>query len=1571
MGRPARGRARSPAAFAAWAVLLAACCGGFAARASAAAGLAVLAPAEVPASGELAVLVAEAETGGSGLAGARAVLSPVVEGGAGSEAALSAQGSGPGGLYGARVALPEGAAPGDQFKLSVVGAGGSALLGESTATVTVGESLQLLASLDKPMYQPGQTVRARVLAYDAALLPVDSEVQLTVMDPKGFKIFKATSRTGAPGVAAFEMPLASEATLGEYTVVAETDGVATEALFELQKYKLPRFEVVVELDQSLLTSDARSETQRVLSGQVKAAYTYGKPVRGTVSIAAREVNSFMPWMVARPSRLPGPGGGVSRKTTLASIEDLAIDGTASFEFDIGGWKAKNQLYAGQKVNVTAVVTDEATGDVEDGEVVIDVVAGGTDVTLTADEFFKPSLPLKGEISAKDAVGAPAPGTYKAEVTLQTQSWSRNPTVFEQDVIVGDSGQASFEMGIPLDGEDPKCCDAAALAGEKSSDSRDSCCITRLDLILYRISGENSREQVARKCVTRSFSPSMMYLSARLQSDPETSASASSGVSVAVTTSGVAANETFIPAALHYTVTTREGVSSNGSRPWKVGDAAMSLNVPVEPSWSPEARIFVFFVAPSGEVVGDTVVVSGLGRQLDSSAFTAQFTATSARPGEAVNIAIQGGNHVYLRSVDTSMKLLSDKDTGVTTSGVSQRLLDFLPDPLALAPLDSGLEQSGTAGGKAAESAGFVLSSSNPRTRPLWYGCQPVFYDDMVFAEAMPMVMPAVARAGAIPEDAASPPANADSVGTSESVRVRKFFPETWIWTDTTCNAGDCSIETVVPDTITSWELDAFSMGSKDGLRVALPTEPLTVFKPFFSLLNLPRVVKRREWLEVSATVFNYGSQGVVAQTSLKLPDSILSEGPLSQSVFIQEDSSETLYFNISATSVGTEDILFTAQVVQGTGVGSDAVQRPLEVEAEGLAQEKTTNAILDPSETSSKSVMFETFYPEDAVESSAHASVAIVGDLLGPTLDGLDRLVRLPTGCGEQTMITFAPQIFVMNYLDSVGSNSPDLRKNLQSNIAVGLQRELTYRHSDGSFSAFGESDKSGSTWLTAFVLKTFSQAGAYTFVDSEVLANAAEFILNAQDPDGSFQMIGKVIHEDMMGGVSGADGKVSLTSFCLVALLEAAEASDTVTAKLSMFDKPLERAVAYLLDSGPLVRGTEREVTEKEKYAAAISAYALSLARSYRASLVPEEMYSAAMSNLEGMGVKEDGLMHWGSSSAGDGGLRPVGASSPEICPRWSTHCGSNSAAVETTAYALLAILSKANGGEERLAEALPAARWLIQKRNSNGGFRSTQDTVVGLESLSDFSTKAYQDGVALDVKVSSLDSDFEENVRVSMQNRDVVQRLVVPLGERFRATSEGSGQAAISSTVEYHVVETVEKPAFNFSVSWSSAPTKAARRRCKARVDYAGGGGKGGMAVMELGLFTGTAVAADSLAALRLDPRVKRLEVEPSKLVLYFDEISSQGETVELETDILSPVVNLQPASSVVYEYYQPENQALTLSRSDDSTSTFLPKSEEEGDLRVQNQLINQLGSSAGAVAPKLFSAAMGAALALLALV
>lgn len=43
------------------------------------------------------------------------------------------------------------------------------------------------------------------------------------------------------------------------------------------------------------------------------------------------------------------------------------------------------------------------------------------------------------------------------------------------------------------------------------------------------------------------------------------------------------------------------------------------------------------------------------------------------------------------------------------------------------------------------------------------------------------------------------------------------------------------------------------------------------------------------------------------------------------------------------------------------------------------------------------------------------------GDILGPSISGLDSLIQMPHGCGEQNMINFAPNIYVLQYLSSTG----------------------------------------------------------------------------------------------------------------------------------------------------------------------------------------------------------------------------------------------------------------------------------------------------------------------------------------------------------------------------------------------------------------------------------------------------------------------------------------------------------------------------------------------------------------------
>ncbi|XP_064116356.1 LOW QUALITY PROTEIN: pregnancy zone protein-like [Macrobrachium nipponense] len=123
-------------------------------------------------------------------------------------------------------------------------------------------------------------------------------------------------------------------------------------------------------------------------------------------------------------------------------------------------------------------------------------------------------------------------------------------------------------------------------------------------------------------------------------------------------------------------------------------------------------------------------------------------------------------------------------------------------------------------------------------------------------------------------------------------------------------------------------------------------------------------------------------------------------------------------------------------------------------------------------------------YP-GTVNGSDKIYISASADLLGPTLENLGNLIRMPYGCGEQNMLNFAPNIYVMQYLALSGQLTPSVEDQLLNYMKIGLPARATLQHYDGSFSAFGNSDASGSTWLTAFVLKSFSQADSYITVGS------------------------------------------------------------------------------------------------------------------------------------------------------------------------------------------------------------------------------------------------------------------------------------------------------------------------------------------------------------------------------------------------------------------------------------------------------------------------------------------------------
>lgn len=162
--------------------------------------------------------------------------------------------------------------------------------------------------------------------------------------------------------------------------------------------------------------------------------------------------------------------------------------------------------------------------------------------------------------------------------------------------------------------------------------------------------------------------------------------------------------------------------------------------------------------------------------------------------------------------------------------------------------------------------------------------------------------------------------------------------------------------------------------------------------------------------------------------------------------------------------------------------------------------------------------------------------LSTLGDIMGGTVKNLDSLIRIPYGCGEQNMLNFVPNIVVLDYLKATDQLTQDVESKAKKYMEAGYQRELSYKHKDGSFSAFGERDKNGSTWLTAFVARSFGQAAKHIDVEESVIDEALNWLRKVQAPNGSFPEVGVVSHTDMQGG---AGQGVALTAYVLVAFVE------------------------------------------------------------------------------------------------------------------------------------------------------------------------------------------------------------------------------------------------------------------------------------------------------------------------------------------------------------------------------------------------------------------------------------------------
>ncbi|NXW53827.1 A2MG protein, partial [Eurystomus gularis] len=190
--------------------------------------------------------------------------------------------------------------------------------------------------------------------------------------------------------------------------------------------------------------------------------------------------------------------------------------------------------------------------------------------------------------------------------------------------------------------------------------------------------------------------------------------------------------------------------------------------------------------------------------------------------------------------------------------------------------------------------------------------------------------------------------------------VRKYFPETWIWSLVSISSeGNADLDVTIPDTITEWKANAFCTSADMGFGLS-PTVSLRAFQPFFVELTMPYSVVRGESFTLKATVFNYLTACIrvsvtLAQSTHFVVTPVEKE---EESYCLCENGRKTVAWLVTPRSLGQVEFSVSTEALQnqqpcGNAIvetpekgRKDTVIRQLLVEPEGVEKETAQNSVL-------------------------------------------------------------------------------------------------------------------------------------------------------------------------------------------------------------------------------------------------------------------------------------------------------------------------------------------------------------------------------------------------------------------------------------------------------------------------------------------------------------------------------------------------------------------------------------------------------------------------------------------------
>ncbi|XP_015600837.1 alpha-2-macroglobulin-like protein 1 isoform X2 [Cephus cinctus] len=1388
------------------------------------------------------------------------------------------------------------------------------------------DSVVSFVETDKSVYKPGQTVNIRILMLKHDLKPHRKAIpKVWIENPSEIRVAQWTNVSTEHGMAQLTFGLSAEPSPGTWKIKVEKNKayphLGHTATFEVKKYILPRFQVTIKSPGYIL-----ADTE-IVTWNICAKYSYGKPVKGTLIL-----------------KLTPQTASWRRKHNHPEIKYGTIDSPdGCTEFRASGEELGHADWtvAPNNIILTANFTETGTGLTETASSKTVVVHQALKLEFIpyTSKYFKLGLPYHGKLRVLFQDDTPTPNE-KIQLCLRVRGKEDWISVVVECRNFTTSIDGFLDFIVPPQHKNIVLLHFAATAVNYatkyySPDKR------------WRVFMDQPSAYIE---VTPWYSPSDSYLAVARGSQPIICGEKYSFNVMYTIPSNHDAN---ISIPFHYSINSKGDLLIFGHvkhKPHKnsalnysefhnlLGAVESSANktdqsyivhrfplsVKVTPSMAPISELLLYYVRPDGETVATTYTIE-VGNCFENKVKTAWHDDVQ-NPGASTQFHIEAApwSLCGISAVDKSTRFLAGHASNLINTDqtfnklkkfdvnnvpalrswahcegpiepeTSAEEIDHLPRPAVEEPPEWDLRKKRHAlnilgqinyvdAMQAFNDFGvIVMTDLTLETRP----CPELSYFRRLFSQhVIKMHRSSTLQDKMMIKPLAFPLLNFQDQTMSntgmayvdqqpdQATTLRSYFPETWLWElIPTGKEGKVTIERTLPHTITDWIGHTVCISPKHGLGIA-PPATITAFQSFFLDYSLPYSVKRGEILRLKVSLFNYMQHSLPVKIKFGNAEGLdLYISSPTASYCVEPRASIVHEYMLKPRLLGEINITVSAAIdpdyAKPCGPEilihtKDTIIKPIMVQPEGFVVQVTKSAFVCPKDFSDDStIAWNLELPSELVPDSARAYVSLIGDILGPAFENLENLVRLPMGCGEQNMILFVPNIHVIRYLEATQMQNPILRAKAIKNMEKGYQRELNYRHPDGSYSAFGaaNTESGGSIWLTAFVVKSFAQAQSFIHIDERDLKLSVKWIVRRQLENGCFPVIGRVFHKSMKGGLK--DSSSSLTAYILISLLESGVPLSSLLINNAL--NCLEKGIAHNND---------------DLYTATLSTYALTLLEDPRAQ--------ASLQSLMARATRQQDLLWWENKEKPSTGL-----------------------SIEMTAYAILSLVKI--GGNENMIEALKAVRWISKQRNAEGGFTSTQDTVLGLEALTKYAIAMSTKSTDLSVLVTG--NEVDHVFRMQNADRLVRRQIFLPvLPTVVEVFAEGEGCVLVQSNLKYNIPHATGSDAFDLSVSAESIASvdECSMQRITACARYKMADEESNMALLEIGMISGYVPDRTSLLSLIEEPstQVKRFEEERDVISIYFDKLMGQRTCISFIVSRENIVDRPEPANVKLYDYYQLE--------------------------------------------------------------